>query len=95
MKRVWLQDDEELTGSMLATWSQSYGLSRDERTGRWLFSDRRDDRRYEGRDGSVNTEVTAFASTAELAEYLISEERIFSADELLEMISRTGRARHG
>jgi len=41
LKRIWIVEEEEFTGSMVSTWDQSWGLSRNERSGRWVRSDRR------------------------------------------------------
>ena len=73
MRRIWVVDDFEFTGSMVSTWMQAYGLSRDERSGRWTFYDRRDDRPFEGRDGGSETLEQSFPDTASLLEYLVGE----------------------
>jgi hypothetical protein len=71
MKRIWVVEDHAVTGGMVSTWGQSYGLSRDERTGRWTWYDRRDSRPYESRgDGSSGILTESFATTDELAGFL-------------------------
>lgn len=74
MKRIWFVSGYEVTGSMVSTWDQSWGLSRDERSCRWILYDRRDDRNYETRaERSVGVWTYPFAKTWHLLDFLTSD----------------------
>ncbi len=69
MKRVWIAEGE-VTGSMVSTWNQSWGLSRNERTGRWILYDRRES--WEEGEHHLNTWKEYFDSTDLLAEHMMA-----------------------
>jgi hypothetical protein len=68
MTRTWFVERAEFTGSMVSTWEQSFGLSGHE--GAWTVHDRRDTRRYEGREGFVGNLKEEFESLDQVVHYL-------------------------
>jgi hypothetical protein len=86
VRRVWLGEDFEVTGSMVSTWRQSWAVSRNERTGRWTVYDRRDDRPFEGRDGGSWIQSQRFATAEEALPMLLDKDNGFEPVELLAVI---------
>ena len=65
MKRVWIINEEG--SGIISSWEQEWGLSRNERTGRWIIYERRsgtDEGRY-----SVNTRRGYSDSTEHLVRH--------------------------
>jgi hypothetical protein len=86
MRRVWLCDDLEVTGSMVSMWRQSWGVSRDERTGTWTVYEGRDDRRYSDWDARSEIESTRCASVDDVVPMLLDPVTGTGMKALLEAI---------
>ncbi|MFN8620621.1 MAG: hypothetical protein U0869_07770 [Chloroflexota bacterium] len=86
MRRVWVSRDEEVTGSMVSTWLQSWGVSRDERTRTWTVYERRDDRGYSDWDAKSEIGSTSCATADEAVLVLMDEEAGMSEEALLEAV---------
>lgn len=77
MRTVWFA-----TGDSSWAWDQSYGLSRDERTGRWTLYDHRASEEGIGIYG-----MDRYATTDALAAALLSDEYGWTPGELMELIA--------
>jgi hypothetical protein len=71
MKCIWLAGPTRLVGSMVSSWKQSYGVSRNERSGRWTLYDRRDDRSTDPEEGGVWTITNSYADVETLLDELL------------------------
>lgn len=56
---------------MVSSWKQSYGVSRNERSGRWTLYDRRDDRSTDPEEGGVWTITNSYADVDTLLDELL------------------------
>ena len=75
MRTVWFVKDDPVW-----TWDQSWGLSRDERSGRWTLYDHR------ASEEDVGTKRDRFQTTSELAADLLGGEYGWDAEELMDLI---------
>ena len=71
MKCVWLAGPTHVVGSMVSSWKQSYGVSRNERSGRWTLYDRRDDRSTDPEEGGVWTITNSYPDVGALLDELL------------------------
>ena len=81
MKRVWIVDGDFLP-SFPSSWYQSWGVSRNERSGRWTLYDRRDGREDEGGVGTLTWASNDIIGTAEA----LVDQSGYTATELREYI---------
>lgn len=88
LKRVWLEEDIDVTGSMVSSWEQSWGVSRDERTRKWVLYDRRDSRSIDPGEGVVSQMTETYHTPHALAEALIDGEAGYKPKALLELVTR-------
>ena len=71
MKCIWLDGPTHVVGSMVSSWKQSYGVSRNERSGRWTLYDRRDDRGTDPEEGGVWTITNSYPDVGALLDELL------------------------
>ena len=81
MKRVWIVEDDFLP-SFPSSWYQSWGVSRDERSGRWTLYDRRDGREDEGGVGTMTWASNDIIATAQA----LVDQSGYTSNELREHI---------
>jgi hypothetical protein len=85
VKLIWVVKDDYTLSGIGTGWNQSWGISRDERSGRWTLHDRRDDRMNSG-ERFVGYTRWHFASTEGLLEYLFYDQPAFEEDDLVTAI---------
>ena len=88
MKRVWLEEDIDVTGSMVSSWEQSWGVSRDERTRKWVLYDRRDGRSIDPGEGVVSLMTETHDTPHAVARALIDGEAGYEPKALLGLVTR-------
>jgi hypothetical protein len=71
MKCIWLAGPTHAVGSMVSSWKQSYGVSRNERSGRWTLYDRRDDGSTDPEEGGVWIITNSYADVDTLLDELL------------------------
>ncbi len=85
MKRVWLEEDIDVTGSMVSSWEQSWGVSRDERTRKWVLYDSRS---IDPGEGVVSLMTETHDTPHAVARALIDDEAGYEPKALLAFVTR-------
>ena len=87
MRLTWIVRDVEAFGTLPGDYFlQSWGVSREERTGRWTVYDRRNARPYEGDDGILWTDRWQFETADELVGFFLDDWPRIDRGVLLEAV---------
>lgn len=86
LKRIWLEEDIDITGSMASSWLQSWGVSRDERSKTWVLYDRRDSRSIDPGEGVASLMTEKYDTPDALAEALINGEAAYDAEHVARLV---------